>query len=153
MLSQAADFGTSSSRPRRLVRLSGAVAEAIAREPESRSETSSGYRWTRPLVKTAIAASVAAAFFMGMQISINDPSRLPGTAEVARQAQAEDVSQPMADLAVVESGTVGAPQVDPEARLRLEEYIRSASITRDEPQKLEQLEDSPLYRLVNEIQD
>lgn len=138
-------------------RLSGVVAEAIAREPELLPETSAGYRWTQPLAKTAIAASVAVAFFMGMQFSGNDPSRLPGTTDVAQQAQAEDAEQlaafPVADLAVVESGTAGAPQVDPEARLRLEEYIRSASITRDEPQKLEQLEDSPLYRLVNEIQD
>ena len=43
-------------------------------------------------------------------------------------------------------------QVNPEARQRLEEYIRSASITRDQPTPIEQLEDSPLYRLVNEIQ-
>ena len=138
-------------------RLSSVVAEAIAREPGPLPVKTAGYRWTQPRAKTAIAASVAIAFFMGMQISVNDPSGLPGVVDVAQQVQVEDVSQPVAapvaDLAVIESGTAGAAQVDPEARLRLEEYIQSASITRDEPQKLEQLEDSPLYRLVNEIQD
>lgn len=135
-------------------RLSGVVAEAIAREPALQPATIVGNRWTQQLAKAAIAASVAVAFFVGMQVSVNDSSRLPGAAEVVQQAQAGDAGQsaelPVAELAVVESG---AAQVDPEARLRLEEYIRSASITRDEPQKLEQLEDSPLYRLVNEIQD
>jgi sigma-E factor negative regulatory protein RseA len=138
-------------------RLSDAVAAAIAHEPEQLAETAVGNRWAQPLAKVAIAASVAMAFFVGMQVSVNESSRLPGTPEVAQQGQAGDAGQaaelPVTELAVVENRPAGAPQVDPEARLRLEEYIRSASITRDEPQKLEQLEDSPLYRLVNERQD
>ncbi len=44
-------------------------------------------------------------------------------------------------------------EVDPDARQRLEDYIRSVSITPDEPQQIEQLQDSPFYRLVNELQD
>ena len=136
-----------------------AVAQAIADEPVPElqgGEASGPARWTQPLAKLGIAASVAFAFFLGMQTTINSPAG-DLSAPVAQQSEAEfntgsapsQLAVSLTEAAVTES----APrEVDPEARQRLEEYIQSVSITREEPQQLEQLQDSPLYRLVNENQ-
>ncbi|MCB1671399.1 MAG: RseA family anti-sigma factor [Gammaproteobacteria bacterium] len=135
------------------LRLADAVTEAIADEPVP---ASAARQWRQPLAKMAIAASVAVAFFLGMQFSINDPTGAPGAVPVATGS--DQAAQPLVrepDVSPAGIATLAdndLRQVDPEARLRLEEYIRSASITREEPPRLEQLEDSPLYRLVNEIQ-
>lgn len=141
------------------------VAKAIAAEPIPQStqtdQTGTG-QWRQPVAKLAIAASVALAFFLGMQTTLTSPEN-PGALPVAQQAPAGgavDSLRTSADgvlpvTAIADSSVVDAAirEVDPEARQRLEDYIRSVSITREEPRQLEQLQDSPLYRLVNEVQD
>lgn len=148
---------------------SRSVAQAIANEPVPTASGSaapdsidaSPARWTRPLAKMAVAAAVALAFFLGMQTTINSPTSDVAAPVAQRQAgQQEPASAPgnsaPALLAGAGANDTAQPvivrEVDPQARQRLEEYIQSVSITREEPQQLEQLEDSPLYRLVNEIQ-
>ena len=138
---------------------SNAVMQAIADEPmpqvsgdKTGAERVNAEQWTQPLAKLAIAASVALAFFLGMQTTVRQAGSV--TTPVAQQQTADEVSNDSASPSRVADVTESAVrEVDPAARQRLEEYIRSVSITREEPQQLEQLQESPLYRLVNEIQD
>ena len=60
----------------------------------------------------------------------------------------QDALQPNASL-VAESVSF---EVDPEAQQRLLEYIESMSFDEDKPVRVEPIQDSPLYRLVNELQ-
>jgi len=141
-------------------RLSEAVQAAIAAETPVAGRLPGVGQWGAAVAKLSIAASVALAFFLGMQVSLNDQPLAPvAPAVVQQQSDASPVTTvqelpavPVPALAETASTEQLQRQVDPAARLRLEEYIRSASITREEPPGLEQLEDSPLYRLVNEIQ-
>jgi hypothetical protein len=41
--------------------------------------------------------------------------------------------------------------VDPEAQQRLRDYIESMSFDDAEPVRMEHIQDSPLYRLVNDL--
>lgn len=141
-------------------RLSEAVQAAIAAESPSAGRLPGVGQWGAAVAKLSIAASVALAFFLGMQVSLNDQPLVPAAPAVVQQQSdaspvtivQESPAAPVQALAGTASTEQLQRQVDPAARLRLEEYIRSASITREEPPGLEQLEDSPLYRLVNEIQ-
>ncbi|MBT8146246.1 MAG: sigma-E factor negative regulatory protein [Gammaproteobacteria bacterium] len=144
--------------------LSAAVMQAIAEEPvpqttggevqdKASDSASQKAQWAQPLAKLGIAASVALAFFLGMETTFNQSDDVI-SAPLAQgqgvdEAPASD-SNPTLLAAAAESAS---REVDPEARQRLEEYIQSVSITREEPQQLDQLQDSPLYRLVNEIRD
>jgi len=153
-------------------KFSATVMQAIAAEPvpQSSGVDSDGKvkQWTQPLAKLGIAASVALAFFLGMQISVSEPGTV--ITPMAQQQSVEgsgEVDSSATIIAVAADSTAAEStvrEVDPEARQRLEEYIQSVSITRDEPQQLEleqlqqsspleQLQNSPLYRVVNEVQD
>jgi sigma-E factor negative regulatory protein RseA len=139
---------------------SNAVSRAIANEPSVSipSEDKNPFQWQKPLVKLAIAASVAAAFFLGMQSAVNQPLTESPLA-IAREQNLDPAmpsdSSVSAISALADGNTLNPAvrEVDPDARQRLEDYIRSVSITPDEPQQIEQLQDSPFYRLVNELQD
>jgi sigma-E factor negative regulatory protein RseA len=139
---------------------SNAVSRAIANEPSVSisSEGENPFQWQKPLVKLAIAASVAAAFFLGMQSAVNQPLTESPLA-IAREQNLDPAmpsdSSVSAISALADGNTLNPAvrEVDPDARQRLEDYIRSVSITPDEPQPIEQLQDSPFYRLVNELQD
>ncbi len=139
---------------------SNAVSRAIANEPSVSipSEDENPFQWQKPLVKLAIAASVAAAFFLGMQSAVNQPLTESPLA-IAREQNLDPAmpsdSSVSAISALADGNTLNPAvrEVDPDARQRLEDYIRSVSITPDEPQQIEQLQDSPFYRLVNELQD
>jgi sigma-E factor negative regulatory protein RseA len=142
-------------------RLSRAVARTLAGEPVP-APSRVRRQWAQPLARLSIAASVAVAFFVGMQVSVErQGSSTDNAVPLASQTgsglpAAQDGGQPApvtGDLADAGRPAPQVREVNPEARQRLENYIRSVSITREEPQQLEQLQDSPLYRLVNEIKD
>jgi len=138
-------------------RLAAGVSAALHSEPSPGAVASSTAGWSRSLARMAIAASVALAVFIGMQMGIQQTTSPVAPALVSD----EQADSPAAPTSAASGTAVAATdpvqpvvrQVDPEARQRLEEYIRSASIVRQEPRQLEQLEESPLYRLVNEIQN
>lgn len=146
---------------------SAVVMQAIEQEPlpgsgagsfgdhadDYTGQTRGVVQWTRPLAKLGIAASVALAFFLGMQTAIYQPDS-GANAPIAQQLDAGHASETDASATLVASSIESTPrEVDPEARQRLEEYIQSVSITRDEPPQLVQPQYSPLYRLVNENPD
>lgn len=98
--------------------------------------------------KFAIAATVAVAVFIGLQAGLeNDPvnpqiANEPGPAPVLATAPQ-----------VVEVDNMPAAPVDPVARQRLLEYIESMSFDPGEPPRMEHIQDSPLFHLVNDLQD
>jgi sigma-E factor negative regulatory protein RseA len=133
--------------------LANRVADVIANEPGQTEKPAQLGDWGKSFAKIGIAASVALAFFLGMQTTMIEPGpAVAGVVPVAQQSEAEYVSvvAQNSDSSAVE---LAVQQVDPEARQRLEDYIKSVSIRAEEPVQLEQLQDSPLYRLVNEIQN
>ena len=61
----------------------------------------------------------------------------------------EQITPQSGPAVVVESSNF---QVDPEAQQRLLEYIESMSFDEGEPVPVEHIQESSLYRLVNELQ-
>ncbi len=97
--------------------------------------------------RAAIAATVAVALFIGLRAGIDRPAETPQIAEQPAPPAAAPVVQ------VVEVDSLPPTPVDPEARQRLLEYIESMRFDPAEPPEVEHIEDSPLFRLVNEVQD
>ncbi|MEX0618702.1 MAG: sigma-E factor negative regulatory protein [Pseudohongiellaceae bacterium] len=99
-------------------------------------------RWGQAASKLAIAASVAFAFFLGVQSSLNQ------SADAPQMAQDSDSASGLNSTQVVDSDRF---EVDPVARQRLDEYIQSVEIERHDPLMPESpLQDSPLWRVVND---
>ena len=126
-----------------------AIAEESALEMPSTTGSNPPAKWQYSLSKVAIAASVAAVFIVGVQISLDQntaPEVVQGVGDPAGNSAVapEQVDAQLADTPIT---------VDPVAQQRLREYIQSVSITPDEPSQLEYLQDSPLFRLVNELED
>ncbi|MFM1896290.1 MAG: hypothetical protein RLZZ385_1364 [Pseudomonadota bacterium] len=125
------------------------VAAAVAAEKIPAQSALAG--WRQNLLKTALAASVAALVFAGLQTALTDGE---GAAEFSAQqalapapSSTESTTAGPADVLVAHAPL---QTVDPLARQRLEDYINSVSIAPEEPPQLQQLQDSPLFRLVNE---
>lgn len=126
------------------------IAAALAQETTNTLSLPYSSIWGTSLARLAIAASVALAVLIGMQTSWLQ-SDLPATGIMAvtpvSTTGVEEIDRIQSLLANTE-----LRQVDPAAQQRLEDYIRSVSITREAPEQLPQLQDSPLFRLVNEVQ-
>jgi sigma-E factor negative regulatory protein RseA len=108
--------------------------------------------WRQNISKLAIAASVALVFVFGFQTA-NQPNS-PSIAGSDSAAFSAPASSPDATQ---ESGFVlaGTRKVEPDpmALQRLTDYLSSAMTTKqDEPVRIEHIQDSPLYRLVNNLQ-
>jgi negative regulator of sigma E activity len=99
--------------------------------------------WQKGMAKMAIAASVALVFLVTL----------------------DDLAGPASDAPSVAGGTAAGSAVtaviatsepvimDPDAAKRLSDYISATVIDEDEPVRLEHIQDSPLYRLVNRLQE
>ena len=100
--------------------------------------------------KLAIAATVAAAVFVGLQAGLDTSPAAPRIAS----GTTAPTAQPSAPVSqVLEVANTPAAPVDPEARQRLLEYIGSMRFDPAEPPRMEHIEDSPLFHLVNDLQD
>ncbi len=151
-------------RGERLTRLGPNFREEISRrlanEPAPRGGRAAAGRGRRFVGKIAIAASVALAVFIGMQAGLNDGRDNPPAAQIAADAPsiqprpvrtANEAAAPTPQ--VVEVADTPAVPVDPEARQRLLEYIGRMRFNPEEPPRVEHIQDSPLYHLVNDLQD
>lgn len=100
--------------------------------------------WQQHLSKIAIAASVAVVFIVGIQ------TQLPGdaTPAVAQQEPAPTIA-PETLLA----SETAVEELDPAATQFLFEYIGRMAIDERAPVRTEHIQESPLYRLVNEVSD
>lgn len=139
--------------------IAAAVDAVLAAEPPVGKASPGAWK---SAAKIAIAASVAIAVFAGLQAGLRqDAGTAPVPVALEQGSQLDENRVEVAGLVGAGNGAQAGDSsvadaaarqgVDPAARQRLEEYIRSVSITREEPAALEQLQDSPLYRLVNEI--
>lgn len=131
---------------------SGRVAAAIDAETAPQAASVTGSWLPQPLVKFAIAATVAVVAVVTLQPVQNGPE-LPAAGvsatDASRQADAEMPAQVY--VAGSESALSPAP-VDPEAQQRLRDYIESMSFDSDESVRSEHIQSSPLYRLVNQLE-
>ena len=133
--------------------LAPAISAQIAQEPLAVSArsvepaTGKPSSWPQYLAKVAVAASVALVFIVAVQSSL-DNRAMP----VAQQAPAVENALPAAQLEdptlVAESVAV---KLDPAAQQRLHEYLSNWTIDEAEPVRMEHIQDSPLFRLVNEL--
>lgn len=110
--------------------------------------------WARGVAKIAVAASVALAFVVVLQTSLpGNDATIPSVAESTERADSGAFAQPQT-LALNETGNeipaALRSEVDAEAQQRLRDYISSMTFNVDEPVRIEHIQDSPLYRLVNE---
>ena len=102
----------------------------------------------------AIAATVAVAVFIGLQSGLDTDLAAPQIAGEAAEVIAPNARESLPpETQVVEVATALATPVDPEARQRLLEYIESMRFDPTEPPRMEHIEDSPLFHLVNDLQD
>ncbi len=132
---------------------SSRMLAAIAAEETYVPETAPGSAVAKPrawqaLARTAIAASVALAAYVGFQSLLVDPM---SQAPVATTAPSVESMTPSSQIA---SGTT--VEFDAQAQQRLNEYIRGVSIqyTEGDPNRpqFNILEDSQLIRQVNQIE-
>jgi hypothetical protein len=100
------------------------------------------------LIKLAIAASVAVVCVLAGGIIFQQTVNLP---QLAEQEDSELIATGPVQKFISENDTT-TTTVDLEAQRLLEEYIRGIQINEEEPPLIQHIQDSPLYRLVNELQ-
>ncbi len=131
---------------------SGRVASAIDAETVPQAASVTGSRLPQPLVKFAIAATVAVAAVVTLQPRQNGPE-LPAAGVSARDAIRQSDAEMFVQVFRTGSELAVSPApVDPEAQRRLRDYIESMSFDSDEAVRSEHIQSSPLYRLVNQLE-
>jgi len=109
--------------------------------------------WKEGLTKLAIAASVAAVFLVAVQVSLDSgpgTSAIPAIADQSAEKLESPVTQSLAATTLLAEASVDAPVVVDGGIVR--QYIESLTLDDEEPVRIEHIQDSPLYRLVNELQ-
>lgn len=122
------------------------------------SPTRSFSGWRQSLSKVAVAASVALVFTVVVQTSLNNTESPSMAGQSNSSESSATASSPLPNAMLAESVTI---EVDPAAQRRLREYLSSMAVDEDIPGMLQapdimemnELQDSPLYRLVNELPD
>ena len=124
--------------------LSARIHEKIASEPTLSTPRFSN--WQQKLTKIAIAASVSAVFVVAVQSNLQRSA----TPELAVDNNTRAKQAELESTALLSENT--AFEVDPQAQQLLQEYISNIKIDEEEPPLVEHIQDSPLFRLVNELQ-
>ncbi len=104
--------------------------------------------WKESFTKMAIAASVAAVFLVTVQVNLDSGSATSAVPAIAEQSAANTES--LAATTLLAESSSDAAMVNGGM---LTEYIESLTLDDDEPLRIEHIQDSPLYRLVNELQE
>ena len=132
--------------------LSKRIAAQIQSESLPAAATSNRFSgWQRNLAKVAVAASVALVFVVVVQTNLENDS-VPALVQQSEQQseQQADSSTPFTGIVVEDV----AFEIDPAAQQRFMEWIESINLfDEEEPIHTEHIQDSPLYRLVNELED
>lgn len=132
--------------------LSQRIAAQIEQEAPltAASEPSS---WKQGISKMAIAASVAAVFLFTVQISLDSGPAAPDAPllvdQPAEQSAAPAIDSPPVTTLLAESPSPDAELLDTRY---LREFIDRLTLDDEAPVVNEQIQDSPLYRLVNDYQ-
>ena len=132
--------------------IASGVAAALSDETTYSAEPQRFSTWQQQFTKLAVAAAVAVVAVLTLQ---PDPAGIMPTSELAQEAPSNSQAAPLAVPAtlVAETRVVETlpATVDPEAQQRLRDYIESMSFDGAEPVRMEHIQDSPLYRLVNDL--
>lgn len=106
------------------------------------------------LTKMAIAASVAAVFLVAVQVSLDSgsgTSAIPAIADQAVENSESPTTETLAATTLLAESNGNAPIVVDGGIVR--QYIESLTLDDEEPVRIEHIQDSPLYRLVNALQE
>lgn len=127
------------------------VSQAIDQEPELQARPIVGFR--QQLGRVAVAACVAIVAVVALQPA-GSPQSGPEIASQSAEsaATAAQNQQAMQSVPVSLLAESAPTVVDPEAQRRLQEYIESMHFDEEEPVRIEHIQESPLYRLVNDLQ-
>ena len=120
------------------------VREQLDKEDELRVSANSP--WREGLFKVGLAASVAVICVLVVQASFkltSDGRRLAG------QNLIEDASFRDDSASLVQTHETS---LDAKAQELLKEYIRRIEIDREDPPQIDHIQESPLFRLVNDLQ-
>lgn len=132
--------------------VSSAVATGVAAALADEAAYSAGPQrfgaWQQQLTKLAVAAAVAVVAVLTLQP--DTAGNLP-TPELAQEAENNSRAAPALAVPATLVAETLPVTVDPEAQQRLRDYIESMSFDGAEPVRMEHIQDSPLYRLVNDL--
>ena len=110
--------------------------------------------WKEGITKMGIAASVAAVFLVAMQVNLDSGSGTSAIPTIADHS-AEGIESP-ASPSLAATTPVAEPSVYASVAVDggiVRQYIESLTLDDEEPVRIEHIQDSPLYRLVNELQE
>ena len=110
--------------------------------------------WKDGFTKMAIAASVAAVFLVAVQLNLDSgagTSAIPAIADQSDENIESPAALPLAATTLLAEAGVEVPVVVDGGIVR--QYIESLTLDDEEPVRIEHIQDSPLYRLVNELQE
>ena len=102
----------------------------------------------------AIAASVAAVFLVAVQVSLDSgsgTSAIPVIADQSTENMASPVIESLAATTMLAESNIDAEILMDDGMLV--RYIESLTLDDEEPVRIEHMQDSPLYRLVNQLQE
>mgnify|MGYP001246125986 FL=1 len=120
--------------------LSERISEQLAVEPVPSQPHFAN--WQQGFTKVVIAASVAVILIVFIQSNLHQsPSRELAVQDIVTSSVPELTAE---NLSI---------KVDPQAQQLLEDYISRIEIDEEQPLHVEHIQDSPLFRLVNELQD
>ena len=105
--------------------------------------------WKDGFTKMAIAASVAAVFLVAVQLNLDSGLGTSSIPTLADQSAENSESPVTLSLAATTPGVEVPVLVDGGI---VRQYIESLTLDDEEPVRIEHIQDSPLYRLVNELQ-
>jgi negative regulator of sigma E activity len=130
--------------------LSQRIAEQIElQEPLSVTVAPAQSSWKEGFTKMAIAASVAAVFLVAVQLNLDSGLGTSSIPTLADQSAENSESPVTLSLAATTPGVEVPVLVDGGI---VRQYIESLTLDDEEPVRIEHIQDSPLYRLVNELQ-
>jgi sigma-E factor negative regulatory protein RseA len=130
--------------------LSQRIAEQIElQEPLSVTVAPAQSSWKEGFTKIAIAASVAAVFLVAVQLNLDSGLGTSSIPTLADQSAENSESPVTLSLAATTPGVEVPVLVDGGI---VRQYIESLTLDDEEPVRTEHIQDSPLYRLVNELQ-
>ncbi|MDF1765484.1 MAG: sigma-E factor negative regulatory protein [Gammaproteobacteria bacterium] len=127
------------------------VVPDLVPEPVFSGASAAAGSWVGGVAKLAVAASVAVACVVALQMAL--PTAGPATNSELLATTTPSVIAPVATAPIAAEPMLVAADMqaaEQEAQQRLREYIGRMSFGGDTPVRVEHIQDSPLYRLVSE---
>lgn len=127
--------------------------EPLSSTTEAKTVAPAQSAFREGFTKMAIAASVAAVFLVAVQLSLDNgsgTSAIPAMADQSTENSESPVIETLAATTLLAESNGNARVVVDGGIVR--QYIESLTLDDEEPVRIEHIQDSPLYRLVNALQ-